>query len=136
MAVHARRDEEYDETARYRPVETVPAPPAENSRYRLARRIVYYALDIIEVLLGFRFVLKAFGANTASPFVQFIYGASSPFALPFQGIFPDSSTGSAAVLEWSTLVAMVVYLLVAIGLVRLLRLIIKGGRPAPPEERL
>lgn len=107
--------------------------PGQDSNYRLARRVTYYSLDVVEVLLAARFLLKAFGANVESLFVQFIYAASGALALPFQGIFPNTAAASGIVFEWSTLVAMGAYLLIAMGLVRLFKLIIKGGRAAQDE---
>ena len=129
MDVHAERYEE--EVVSQEPLKVVPSQ--ENNNYRLARRVTYYALDVILVFLAFRFLLKAFGANPDSLFAQFVYAVSGPFALPFEGIFSNTSAPGAAVLEWSTLVAMLVYLLLAIGIVRLFKLIIKGGRPAPDD---
>src|SRR5438105_4083649 len=71
-------------------------------------QIIWYVLGIIEVLLGFRVVLKAIGANAGSEFVSFIYAVSNPFAIPFLGIIRTSISG-VYVVEWSTLIAMVVY---------------------------
>lgn len=85
-------------------------------------QIVWYITGIIEALLGFRVLLKAFGANPFNGFTSFIYATSHPFALPFQGIFGISSS-SGNVIEWSTLFAMLIYTLIAYGLVALSHLI-------------
>jgi hypothetical protein len=77
---------------------------------------------VIEALLAVRFVLLALGANEASGFVRLIYGLSRPFVLPFQGIFGEPTLG-ASVLEWASLVGIIVYALVAYGLARLAELI-------------
>lgn len=92
-------------------------------------QIIWYILGFIEILLGFRVALKAMGANPFSGFVSLIYAVSDPLALPFAGIL-RSSVGSGAVLEWSTIIAAVVYLIVAFGLVNLLQFI----KPVTPEE--
>lgn len=92
-------------------------------------QIIWYILGVIEILLGFRIALKAIGANPFSGFVSLIYSASDPLALPFAGIL-KSSTGSGAVLEWSTIIAAIVYLIVAFGLANLLQFI----KPTTPEE--
>lgn len=92
-------------------------------------QIIWYILGVIEVLLGFRFLLKLLGANPFSGFVDFIYTISDPFALPFAGMLRVTATAE-AVLEWSTLVAMVVYAIVAYGIVALLQLI----KPTNPQE--
>jgi YGGT family len=69
-----------------------------------------------------RFALLLLGANEASGFVRFIYGLSRPFVLPFQGIFGEPTLG-ASVIEWASLVGIIVYALVAYGLARLIELI-------------
>jgi len=92
-------------------------------------QIIWYILGIIEVLLAFRVLLKIFGADGGTGFTSFIYAISNPFALPFAGIF-GITAGSGMVFEWSTLVAMAVYAIVAYGLVRLFQLI----KPTNPQE--
>ncbi len=85
-----------------------------------ATQVVWYILGIIEVLLAFRFLLRLFAANPNAGFTEFIYSASYPFAAPFLGVFNQAvieSTGS--VFEWTTLLAMAVYWLIAWGLATL-----------------
>lgn len=108
-------------------VTNLPRGDKKDNSNRLAERIIYYALGVIEALLGFSFVLKALGANPASSFVRSVYAVSAPFATPFQSIFGNSSAGAGSVIEWSLVIGMIVYLIVALGLVKLFRLIIKGG---------
>lgn len=85
-------------------------------------QIIWYILGLIEVLLAFRVVLKALGANPFSGFTSLIYAVSDPLALPFQGILRTNAI-SGSVFEWSTIIAAAVYLCVAWGLVYLLDLI-------------
>lgn len=92
-------------------------------------QIIWYILGFVEVLLGFRIALKALGANPFSGFVSLVYAISDPLALPFAGIF-RSSVSSGAVLEWSTIIAAIVYLIVAFGLTNLLQFI----KPTTPQE--
>ena len=87
-----------------------------------AERVVYYILGIIEVLLGFRLVFKLLGANPGSVFVSFIYEKTQVLLVPFNAIFRTESTPgieTTAVLEPSTIIAMVVYTLIAWGIVKL-----------------
>src|SRR3990172_8718849 len=103
-----------EQTEQYRQehrVTNMPGGEEKGKSYRLAERIVYYALGVIEVLLGFDFVLKATAANADSSFVRFINALSLPFAAPFQSIFGSSSTETGSVFEWSLLIAMLVYLI-------------------------
>jgi hypothetical protein len=92
-------------------------------------QVIWYILGVIEVLLAFRVVLKFLGANTFSGFTSFIYAVSGPFALPFAGIL-GTTVSSDLVFEWSTLIAMAVYAVVAYGIVALFQLI----KPTNPEE--
>ncbi len=85
-------------------------------------QIIWYILGLIEVLLAFRFVLKLLGANQFVGFTSFIYTLSGPLAAPFNGILGVSAAGN-SLGEWSTIIAAVVYLVVAWGLVYLLDLI-------------
>lgn len=94
-----------------------------------AYQIIWYILGFIEALLAFRFVLKALGANARSGFADLIYALSAPFAAPFLGLFPNSAAGRLAI-EWSTIIAMIVYLLLAYALVKLLQFI----KPTNPQE--
>jgi hypothetical protein len=94
-----------------------------------AHQIIWYILGFIEVLLGFRVALLALGANPASGFTMFIYGISAPLAAPFRGIFGTSVSGG-YVFEWSTLLAALVYAIIAYGIVYLMQL----GKPVTPTE--
>jgi hypothetical protein len=101
--------------------EHVSVPSEADRRFATAERIkqvIYFVFGAISVLLALRFVLLLLGASQASPFVQLIYGLSGIFVLPFSGIFGEPSF-NASVVEWSSLVGIIVYSLVAYGLARL-----------------
>jgi len=95
-----------------------------------ASNIIWYILGLIEVLLALRFVLKMFGANPESGFVNFVYSLTGVLTLPFDKIFtvtqPEAGDVVRSVFEPSILVAAVVYALIAWGIVKLLTL----NRPA------
>jgi uncharacterized protein YggT (Ycf19 family) len=103
------------------PVEPVQRAPAVAPAYRGAL-LIWLLLGIVEALLVLRVLLKAFAANPAAGFVQFVYNASAPLVAPFRGIFPTQASGG-NVLEPSSLVAIVVYALIAWGLVWLLAIL-------------
>lgn len=92
--------------------------PSTKPLYR-GTQIVWYVLGVLEILLAFRFVLKLLGANPAAGFSNFIYSLSYPFTLPFSSVFGVSQV-SGSVFEWTTLLAMAVYWLVAFGLIKIL----------------
>lgn len=87
----------------------------------VARRVIWYIAGFIIVLLALRVVLFLLGANQGSTFVDFLYAITQPFAAPFYGIFPQPSYGQFA-LDTASIVAMVVYALVAWGLAKLFTL--------------
>ncbi|MHB8125003.1 MAG: YggT family protein [Desulfitobacteriaceae bacterium] len=86
------------------------------------RRIIYYILGVLEVLFAFRFFLKLFGANPLSPFVSFIYSLTKVFLYPFVGIFKTAVIETQAVFEPTTLIGMIVYALIAWGIVKLIEI--------------
>jgi len=95
-----------------------------------AKNIVYYILGVLEVLLAFRLVFKLLGANPQSPFVSFIYSVSQAFLAPFNGIFRATVTKgieAQSVLEPTTIIAMIVYAVLAWGIVKLIEI----SRPHP-----
>ena len=92
-------------------------------------QIIWYVLAIIEIFLAFRMVFKAVGANPYSGFASFIYALSNPLAVPFQGIVANSVYGN-SVFEWSTIIAAVVFFLIAWGLVYLFQMM----KPVTPQE--
>jgi uncharacterized protein YggT (Ycf19 family) len=85
-------------------------------------QVVWYILGLVEVLLAFRIFLKMLGANPYSGFANLIYSLTDPLALPFYGVFRVTVT-QGSVFEWSTIVAGIVYLLIAYGIVELMQLI-------------
>ncbi len=90
-----------------------------------ARKIVYYILGVLEVLFAFRLIFKLLGANPQSSFVSFIYTVSQAFLSPFSGIFKSAVTKgfeTQSVLEPTTIIAMIVYAIVAWGIVKLIEI--------------
>lgn len=117
--------------------EQVPVTPGEQPQKTYAKKkaifrayqVIWYILGVIEVLLVFRVILKALGANPYSGFANLIYTLSDPLAIPFRGIF-QISVVSGSVFEWSTIIAGAVYAIVAYGLVQFFQLV----KPTNPQE--
>ncbi len=83
-------------------------------------RVVYTIGGIVTGLLAIRFMLVLFGANPNNAFANIIYDLSRPIVSPFFGLFNyDGQVGTAGRFEFETLIAIVVYGLVAWVLVRL-----------------
>jgi hypothetical protein len=94
--------------------ESVAYDPFENRRLAANRvmQVVYLVFGVIEALIAIRFVLKALGANPAAGFAQFIYGITGGLVAPFYGLFGNPAA-QGSVLEVQSLVALIVYALVA-----------------------
>ncbi len=91
--------------------------PSTKPLYR-GTQIVWYITGILEALLAFRFILKLLGANPTAGFTNFIYDITSPFVAPFLSVFRITRV-EGNVFEWTTLLAMLVYWLIAMAIVRL-----------------
>jgi uncharacterized membrane protein len=94
-----------------------PYAGRRESAYKLQQGI-YILFGLVEVLLALRFVLRLLGANAQAGFAQLIYGVTGPLVVPFQGLFGTFQSDS-SVLESVSLVALVVYALVAWLVVKL-----------------
>lgn len=79
--------------------------------------IISAVFGFIELMLGLRFFFRLFGANPDNLLVSWVYHISSPLMAPFAGIFgqPVTTEGVVvtAVFELSTLIALVVYAIIA-----------------------
>ncbi|HEX9503461.1 MAG TPA: YggT family protein [Patescibacteria group bacterium] len=108
------------------------SPGSVKPLYR-GTQVVWYILSIIEVLLGFRFILRLIAANPGAGFTNFIYTISQPLIQPFINIVRvarvEGSTVT-AVVDWNIILAMAVYWLIAWGIVRMFFM----GRPVSEAE--
>jgi uncharacterized protein YggT (Ycf19 family) len=84
-----------------------------------ATRIVYLVLGIIEALLVIRLVLKLLAANPSAGFSSLVYDVTNPLVGLFQGVFPNAQSNG-SVLDLAALLAILVYALLAWGIVRLI----------------
>jgi hypothetical protein len=83
---------------------------------------VYFLLGVLEIILVLRFLFRLLGANQDNSFILFLYNLSHIFVTSFNGIFNDQILGT-GIFELSTLIAMLVYALIAWGLVSLSRVV-------------
>ncbi len=102
--------------------------PRTKPLYR-GTQVVWYILGVLEVLLAFRFILKLLAANPAAGFTSFIYGITALFAAPFLSVFKIVKV-QGSVLEWTTLLAMLVYWLIALAIIKLF----VGSKPVSTPE--
>jgi uncharacterized membrane protein len=73
-------------------------------------QLIWLFALVLEILIAFRIFLKAIAANTQAGFARFVYGVTKPFLAPFSGLISNPSI-SESVLEFSSLIALVVYAL-------------------------
>ena len=103
--------------------------PSTKPLYR-GVQIVWYLLSIVEILLAFRLVLRLLGANPGAGFTSSIYGITHIFATPFLSVFGVTKVVTGSYFEWTTLLAMLVYWVIAFGIVKLLLI---GKTVSTPE---
>jgi YggT family protein len=111
--------------------DTVAYDPFEARRVAGHRitQVVYWVFALVEGLIAIRLVLRVLGANPSAGFAQFIYGITTPLIAPFLGLFGNPSYQN-SVLELSSIVALVVYALVAWLLARLVWILVGETRSA------
>lgn len=84
-----------------------------------ATQLVWLFFGILEVMIALRIGLKLMGANSDSLIAVFIYGFTDLFLFPFVGLVKTPVMGS-MVLEISSVIAMLVYALIAWGIERII----------------
>lgn len=88
---------------------------AANRNSTVARivHIVYYLFGALELLLLLRVVLYLIGANPTNGFANVVNTLSYPFVVAFASLVQNPVLGGSAVLEITTLIAMLVWAIIA-----------------------
>ena len=88
---------------------------AANQNSAIARivNIIYYLFGAVLLLLAVRVILHLIGANADNGFANFINGLSAPFVALFANLVQNPALSATAVLEVTTVIAMIVYAIVA-----------------------
>lgn len=76
---------------------------------RILSVMINFVFAIIGFLLGLRILLRFFGANTATPFVQWVYETSDSLLAPFAGIFPVTRIDGGFVVDFPAIFAVIIY---------------------------
>jgi hypothetical protein len=82
-------------------------------------QVIWLLLALLEAVLALRFVFKLVGVYAVDNFATLLYNVTNLFVHPFASLTGTPSDGN-VVLEPFTLIAMVVYLLIAWGLVKII----------------
>ncbi len=95
-------------------------------------RAVWFLVGLLSILLIIRFILLATGASDSAGFSQLIYGLTGWMVAPFSGLFGRSitypgATGT-AVIEFESLVAIVVVVLIGWLITKLAQLALGTNR--------
>lgn len=82
-------------------------------------RAIYFIFGVIISFIVLRMIFMMLAANQGNGFVDFIYSVSGIFVAPFFGIFGYAPSYGASVFEISSMVAIIIYALLAWGLIYL-----------------
>lgn len=96
--------------------------PVTTSPANIAARTIYFIFGVIVAFIALRIILLLLAANQGNAFVDFVYSVSGIFVAPFFGIFRYTPVYGESVFEVSSLVAIVVYALIAWALASLVTL--------------
>lgn len=100
--------------------ETLTRDVDDNPGITRTQLVIQYLVGLISGLLLIRFLLVLFGANPFNGFVSLIDTITDPLVAPFRGLFGVEISSGAARFEVETLVAIIIYTLIGLGIVRLL----------------
>lgn len=91
-------------------------------------QLVWYVIGLINVVLAIRIFFLLFNAQSGG-FTGFLYNVTAPFVMPFNGIFPAPGQGT-TYFDTAALVAIIIYSLLAWGIVTLIRIISNNQKVA------
>lgn len=107
------------------------APPPDDRERELRRvnaqwtaRAIYFAFGVVEIVIGIRILLKLIAANEASGLARFVYAFTGPFLAPFQNVVNSPRARNGSTFEFSSLLAILIYLLISWLIVRLIFLLL------------
>lgn len=129
MSTHTEVDRRSDERVTQQPgIETrqvVTEDVSARKRQTLERvsALIVFAFVALEGMIGLRIILKLMDANSRNEFAGFVYGFTGLFLAPFAGLFANPATSGGNVLEVTSFIAMIVYALIAWGIIRLVWLL-------------
>ena len=99
--------------------------------YRAAQ-MIWLLLTVAEAFVGLRVIFRAVRANPDAGFVRFVDTVAGVLVAPFHPIVADTRLDGGGVLEVGSLIAMAVFLVAALLLVRLVRILTAPRVPADP----
>lgn len=82
-----------------------------------ATQMIWLLLGLLEAVIALRVVFKLIGVNAANSFATLLYNVTDLFVAPFASLTGAPAAGG-MVLEISSVIAMIVYFLIAWGIER------------------
>jgi uncharacterized protein YggT (Ycf19 family) len=125
MGPVARREDvrvSQQSNAEQRQVVTEDVNVGQRQTLQWVTALIGFVFTLIEGLIGLRVVLKLIDANSQNAFASAIYKLTALFVAPFASLVGNPTLGG-NVLEITSLVALIVYALVAAILIRLVWLL-------------
>ncbi len=108
--------------AEQRQVVTEDVNASQRQTLQWVSAMIGFFFTVIEGLIGLRIVLKFIDANAKNAFASFIYNITALFVAPFAGLMGNPAVGG-NVLEITSLVALIVYAMLAAVIIRLIWLV-------------
>ena len=104
----------------YREVRTTEHEQGREQRVATfkATQLIWLVLGLVEAAIALRVVFKLIAVNAANPFATLLYNLTQLFVAPFASLASAPAAGG-MVLEVSSIIAMIVYLLVGWALERI-----------------
>ncbi len=123
--IERRQELQHDEEAfRLRQEEKRLRAARLNTPFVWILNTIFWLVGALEILLGLRFLLRLFGANTQNEFARLINNLSAPFIAPFSTLFISPVFGGGAyIFDVNIAIAVVAYALLASLAVSLVKFI-------------
>jgi hypothetical protein len=90
-------------------------------------QLIWLLIGVLEALIALRVVFKLIAVNPTNPFAAFLYTITGFFVAPFTSLLGSPASGG-MVLEISSILAMIVYFLVAWAVERVVYLVLYNPR--------
>jgi len=113
----------------YQEVRTTEHEPGREQRVATfkATQIIWLLLGLLEASIALRVVFKLIAVNAANPFAKLLYSVTNIFVAPFKSLVGNPTSGG-NVLEITSIIAMLVYLLIAWGIERIVHVLLYRPR--------
>jgi YggT family protein len=104
----------------YKEVRTTEHESGQEQRFATfkATQVIWLLLGLLEATIALRVVFKLIAVNAANPFAALLYKVTDFFVAPFASLTGAPAAGG-MVLEISSIIAMIVYLLIGWALERI-----------------